>query len=50
MQLHYNYNHDVMLTTLIVIHLLKYDTWHYETIWTNYFLFEILTFIIHYDC
>jgi len=27
MQLH-NYTHDVMLTSLIVIHLLNYDTWH----------------------
>ncbi len=30
MQLHYNYTHDVMLTSLIVIHLLKIDMWHYE--------------------
>jgi hypothetical protein len=30
MQLHYNYTHDVMLMSLIVIHLLKFDMWHYE--------------------
>jgi hypothetical protein len=34
MQLHYNYTHDVMLTSLIIIHLLKFKTWHYEKIWT----------------
>jgi hypothetical protein len=34
MQLHYNYTHDVMLTSLIFIHLLKYDMWHYEDFWT----------------
>jgi hypothetical protein len=28
MPLHYNYTHDVMLTSLIVIQLLKFDTWH----------------------
>jgi len=33
-QLHYNYTHDVMLTSLIVIHLLKFNTWHYEKNWT----------------
>jgi hypothetical protein len=33
-QLHYNYTHDVMLTSLIVIHLLKFDMWHYEDLWT----------------
>ncbi len=33
-QLHYNYTHDVMLMSLIVIHILKYDTWHYEDFWT----------------
>jgi hypothetical protein len=33
-QLHYNYTHDVMLTSLIVIHILKYDMWHYEGFWT----------------
>jgi len=27
MQLHYNYIHDVMLTSLIVIHLSKFNTW-----------------------
>jgi len=30
MQPHYNFTYDVMLTSLIVIHLLKFDTWHYE--------------------
>jgi hypothetical protein len=34
MQLHYNCSHDVMLTSLIVIYLLKYDKWHYEDFWT----------------
>ncbi len=37
-QLHYNYTHDVMLTSLIVIHLLKFDTWHYEDFLTLIFL------------
>jgi hypothetical protein len=30
MQLHNNCTHNVMLTSLIVIHLLKFDMWHYE--------------------
>jgi hypothetical protein len=30
MQLHYNCTHDVMLISLIIIYLLKYDMWHYE--------------------
>jgi hypothetical protein len=34
MQLHYNYTHDVMLTSLIIIHLLKSNTWHYDKNWT----------------
>jgi hypothetical protein len=34
MQLHYNYTHDVTLTSFIVIDILKYDMWHYEKIWT----------------
>jgi hypothetical protein len=34
MQLHYNYTHDVMLMSLIVIHLLKYEKWHYDDFWT----------------
>jgi len=29
-QFHSNYTHDVMLTSLIVIHLLKSNMWHYE--------------------
>jgi hypothetical protein len=32
MQLNYNFTHDVMLMSLIVIHILKYNTWHYEKI------------------
>jgi hypothetical protein len=50
MQFHYNYTHDVMLMSLIVIHLLQFDTWHYGIFWTNHFLFKILIPIIHYDC
>jgi hypothetical protein len=34
MQLHYNYTHNIMLMSLIVIHPLKYDKWHFEKIWT----------------
>jgi hypothetical protein len=34
MQLHYNCSHDVMLTSLIVIRLLKSNKWHYEDFWT----------------
>jgi hypothetical protein len=34
MKLHYNYTHDVILMSLIIIHLLKFDTWHYEIFWT----------------
>ncbi len=34
MQLHYNYTHDVMMTSLIIIHLLKSNTRHYEDFWT----------------
>jgi len=30
MQLHYNYTHDVILMLLIVIHILKFNTWHYK--------------------
>jgi len=41
--------HDVMLTSLIVIHLLKFNMWHYVDFWTNYYYFEILKFIVHYD-
>jgi len=33
-QLHYNYTHDVMLMSLLVVHLLKFDMWHYEDFWT----------------
>jgi hypothetical protein len=29
MELYYNCTHDVMLTSLIIIHLLKSNTWHY---------------------
>jgi hypothetical protein len=37
MQLHYNYNHNVMLMQVIFIHPLKFDTWHYEDFWINFF-------------
>jgi hypothetical protein len=30
MQHHYIYTHDVNMTSLIIIHLLKIDTWHYD--------------------
>jgi hypothetical protein len=33
-QFHYKYTHDVMLMSLIVIHLLKSNMWQYEKIWT----------------
>ncbi len=33
-QFHYNYTHDVMLMSLIIIYLLKFDMWHYEDFWT----------------
>jgi hypothetical protein len=46
MQLHYNCTHDIMLMSLIVIHLLKFSTCHYEDFWTNYFLFKILISIM----
>ncbi len=36
MQLYYNYTHDVMLMSLIVIHLLKSNMWHYEFFWHIY--------------
>jgi hypothetical protein len=49
MQLHYNDTHDVMLASLIVIHLLKFDTWYYKDFWTLFF-FERLNSIVHYDC
>jgi hypothetical protein len=48
-QLHYNYTHDIMLTSLIIIHILKFDTWHNENLWTLKKI-EILISIIHYDC
>jgi hypothetical protein len=41
MQLHYNYTYDIMLTSLIVIHLLKFNTWQYEKIWKNIFFQNI---------
>jgi hypothetical protein len=34
MQLHYIYTHNVVLMSLIVIHPLKFDMWHYEDFWT----------------
>jgi hypothetical protein len=33
MQFHYKYTHNVMLTSLIVIHILKSNMWHYEDYW-----------------
>ncbi len=33
-QLHCNYTRDVILTSLIVLHLLKSNTWHYKDFWT----------------
>jgi len=30
MQFHYNCTHDVMLASIIVIHLLQSNMWHYE--------------------
>jgi len=38
MQLHNNYTHDVMLTSLIVIHSLKSNTLHYEDFWTYIYI------------
>jgi hypothetical protein len=35
MQFHYNYTHDVMSMSLIIIPLLKFDTRHYEFFSTN---------------
>jgi hypothetical protein len=37
MQFHYNYTHDVILTSLIVIHLLKSNMWHYEKFGHKFF-------------
>jgi hypothetical protein len=34
MQLHHNCTYDAMLMSLIFIHLLKNNTWHYEDFWT----------------
>jgi hypothetical protein len=45
MQLHCNYTHDVMLTSLIVIHLLKIQ---HVALW-RFLDIKILIFIIHYD-
>jgi hypothetical protein len=49
MQLHHNYTYDVMMTSLIIIHLLKSNMWHYGNFWTLFF-FEILISIVNYDC
>jgi hypothetical protein len=38
-QFHYNYTHDVILTSLIVIHLLKSNMWYYEDFWRSIFSF-----------
>jgi hypothetical protein len=37
MQLHYNCTHAIMLISFIVIHLLKFDTWHDEFFLYNFF-------------
>jgi hypothetical protein len=34
MQFHYNCTFDIMLMSLIVVHLLKSNMWHYEIILT----------------
>jgi hypothetical protein len=47
MQLHYNYTHDVMFTSLIVIHPLKFNMWHYEDFWT-YKLFYFWNIDLHH--
>jgi len=47
-ELHYNYTHDVMLMSLIIIHLLKFNMWHFEKIWT-FKKIKILIYIFHYD-
>jgi hypothetical protein len=39
MHLHNNYTHDVMLTSLIVIHPLKSNTWHYENFWKYIYIY-----------
>jgi len=49
MQFHYNNTRDVMLISLIIIHLFKSYTSYYEDFWT-YFFFEVFISIIHYDC
>jgi len=49
MQLHYNYTHDVMVLSLIVIYLLKSNMWHYEDFGHTFF-FKIFISIVHYDC
>jgi hypothetical protein len=36
MQLHFNYTHDVILTSLIINHIFKSDMSHYEDFWTKY--------------
>ncbi len=40
MQLHYNCTHDVMLMSLIIIHLLKSYTWHYDDFWHKIVIFQ----------
>jgi hypothetical protein len=41
MQFHYNYTYDVILMSIIVIHQLKYDMWHYEDFLTLLFFLII---------
>jgi hypothetical protein len=51
MQLHYNCTHDVMLNSLIVIHLLQSK---HMALWKKIrhkiIFFKILISILHYDC
>jgi hypothetical protein len=46
MQLFYDYNYDVMLTSFF-IHSSKFNTWFYEDFLVIFF--EILISVIHYD-
>jgi hypothetical protein len=48
MHLHYNCTHDVMMMSLIVIHLLKSNMWHYDFFWHRNYFFKTLISIIHY--
>jgi hypothetical protein len=39
MQVHNNCTHDLMLTSLIVIHPLKSSTWHFEYFWIYIYIY-----------